>query len=72
MILVKFLREVMPFFRKAAVLADIGWDFSQSGTGIFSTEVSNDAYSTSRKDVKVVPLLLSHLTKGSFVASGEK
>lgn len=55
----------MPFFRKAAVLADIGWDFSHSGTGIFSTEVSNDAYSTSRKDVKVVPILLSHLTKGS-------
>ena len=64
-IVVKFLREVMPFFRKASVLADLGWDFSQSGTGIFSTEVSNES-STSRKDVKIVPLLLAHLSKGSF------
>lgn len=54
----------MPFFRKASVLSDIGWDFSQSGTGIFSTEVSNESFN-SRKDVKIVPLLLAHLTKGS-------
>lgn len=58
---VKYMREVIPFFRKACVLSEIGWDFSRTGPGLYSTDVNqvNDSHDS---DTKTIPLLLSHVT----------
>ena len=48
-LIVKYLKEVMPYFRKASILNEIGWDFSggqflqdQRSNGIMN--ISNDKY----------------------------
>lgn len=37
---VKYLREVTPYFRKASIVAEIGWDIQQ---GFLSRDVSHNA-----------------------------
>jgi len=56
----------MPFFRKACVLTDFGWDFS-SGLGLFSRSLVDEPEQVMRqKDTKVIPLFASHVTRGSL------
>lgn len=67
---VKYLKEVIPFFKKASILSEIGWNFSQCGPGVFSTDVMNPILNgrieteVARSDTTIIPLLLSHLMKG--------
>lgn len=58
---VKYMREVIPFFRKACILSEIGWDFSRSGPGLYSTDV-NEVNESNESDTKIIPLLLAHVT----------
>ena len=63
---VKYMREVIPFIRKACVLSEIGWDFARTGPGLYSTDV-NEVNESNESDTKVIPLLLSHVTfDGTF------
>lgn len=65
LIAVKYLKEVIPYFRKASILSEIGWSFTGSeflqNSNNCSQELSNNIHHKS--DTKTVPLLLSHLTK---------
>lgn len=71
----KYLKEVIPFFKKASILSEIGWNFNQTGPGIFSTDVmspilnGNIETDVPRSDTTVIPLLLCHLVRGT-VSSG--
>lgn len=56
---VKYLREVTPYFRKGAVLAEVGWEFQQGGF-LPSSQVHRKS---GRADVRQVPLLLCHLCR---------
>lgn len=62
---VKYLKEVIPYFRKASILADIGWTFSGSEFLQNSNKINGDSSNSSqhKSDTKTVPLLLCHLTK---------
>lgn len=65
---VKYLREVTPYFRKASVMADIGWEL-QSGflgaeNGFLTTdEDRNSPVMSNGPDTRSVPLLFCHLTQ---------
>ena len=61
----------MPYFRKASVLAEIGWDFQQMRpkNSIFP-EIKNYSLTSKKKsDIKIVPLFLSHPTKSNESSS---
>lgn len=60
---VKYLKEVIPFFRKASILAEIGWNFSSGPFLQNSSNTNIDSNISHKSDSKVVPLLLCHLTK---------
>ena len=64
-ITVKYLKEVIPYFRKAALMADIGWSFSGAEFLQNPNKVNCDSSNSSqhKSDTKTVPLLLCHLTK---------
>ncbi|XP_069953145.1 beta-1-syntrophin isoform X1 [Cherax quadricarinatus] len=65
---VKYLREVTPYFRKASVMADIGWEL-QSGflgaeNGFLTTDEDRSSpVMTNGPDTRSVPLLFCHLTQ---------
>ncbi|XP_071525306.1 beta-1-syntrophin isoform X1 [Panulirus ornatus] len=65
---VKYLREVTPYFRKASVMADIGWEL-QSGflgaeNGFLTTDEDRSSpVMTNGPDTRSVPLLFCHLTR---------
>ncbi|XP_042214506.1 beta-1-syntrophin-like isoform X2 [Homarus americanus] len=65
---VKYLREVTPYFRKASVMADIGWEL-QSGflgaeNGFLTTDEDRSSPIMSNgPDTRSVPLLFCHLTQ---------
>lgn len=61
---VKYLREVTPYFRKASVLAEMGWDFAPGGLLSRGTAVS---HSQGRPDCRRVPLLLCQLARSLTV-----
>ncbi|KAM7282994.1 beta-1-syntrophin isoform X1 [Ixodes scapularis] len=61
---VKYLREVTPYFRKASVLAEMGWDFAPGGL------LSRDHVGGGpqpRGDTRRVPLLLCQLARSLTV-----
>lgn len=62
---VKYLNEVMPYFRKASVLSEIGWDFSRSSGFLVQNFISEHQVDkiNGKSDTKKIPLLLCHLTK---------
>ncbi|XP_054159174.1 beta-1-syntrophin-like isoform X2 [Oppia nitens] len=62
---VKYLKEVIPYFRKAAILADIGWSFNGEEFLHNSDDITIDPthQTPHRSDTKSVPLLLCHLTR---------
>ena len=60
---VKYLREVMPFFRKVSVLSEIGWSFGSNEGGL---KLLDDAFleeEVERNDTKSLALLLSHISR---------
>jgi len=60
----------MPYFRKASVLAEIGWQIDQLKPKdcIFS-EAKTFVSQSNKSDTKIVPLFLTHLTKPSQSSS---
>jgi len=70
---VKYLKDVMPFFRKASILADIGWDFERTGGFLAQANCQNETIlcGNGKSDTKQIPLLLCHLTKPILPSSPE-
>ncbi|XP_015910895.1 beta-1-syntrophin [Parasteatoda tepidariorum] len=56
---VKYLKEVTPYFRKGAALAEVGWEFQQGGF-LPSSQLHRKS---GRADIRQVPLLLCHLCR---------
>lgn len=81
-ITVKYLREVTPYFRKATVLADLGWELQSGFLGAqtsFLPQNNGEADNTSDKseapltngpDTRSITLLFCHLTK-SYTCKGK-
>lgn len=74
-IAVKYLREVTPYFRKASVMADIGWELQSGFLGaengfLASDEERRSPVMTNGPDTRSVPLLFCHLTR-NFKCDGE-
>lgn len=63
---VKFLREVTPYFRKASIISEVGWELQRAflcplGPG---ANISPPApRSPPRADTRYIPLLLTHLAR---------
>lgn len=67
-ITVKYLREVTPYFRKASVMADIGWELQSGFLGAENGFLNNDEdrsspVMTNGPDTRSLPLLFCHLTR---------
>ncbi|XP_037284735.1 syntrophin-like 1 [Rhipicephalus microplus] len=62
---VKYLREVTPYFRKASVLAEMGWDFAPGG--LLSRGTAAATHPQGRPDCRRVPLLLCQLARSLTV-----
>ncbi|XP_027233751.1 beta-1-syntrophin isoform X2 [Penaeus vannamei] len=65
---VKYLREVTPYFRKASVMADIGWELQSGFLGaengfLNSDEDRSSPVMTNGPDTRSLPLLFCHLTR---------
>lgn len=74
---VKFLREVTPYFRKASIISEVGWELQRAflcpmsttgpigcGPGTSSTTSPPSApRSPPRADTRYIPLQLTHLAK---------
>uniref|UniRef100_T1J2B7 PH domain-containing protein n=1 Tax=Strigamia maritima TaxID=126957 RepID=T1J2B7_STRMM len=64
---VKYLREVTPYFRKATILADIGWElphgFLLNKDSLFTNNKNGSTMAT-RPDTKQIPLALCFLSRG--------
>ncbi|XP_047490089.1 beta-1-syntrophin-like isoform X2 [Penaeus chinensis] len=65
---VKYLREVTPYFRKASVMADIGWELQSGFLGAENGFLNNDEdrsspVMTNGPDTRSLPLLFCHLTR---------
>ncbi|CAG2166614.1 unnamed protein product [Oppiella nova] len=73
LIIVKYLSEVIPYFRKASILADIGWTFNGEEFLQNANQMNSDFNNSTqhKSDTKTVPLLLCHLTKCSDNKSNE-
>lgn len=67
-ITVKYLREVTPYFRKASVMADIGWELQSGFLGAENGFLNNEEdrsspVMTNGPDTRSLPLLFCHLTR---------
>ncbi|XP_064089395.1 beta-1-syntrophin-like isoform X1 [Macrobrachium nipponense] len=65
---VKYLREVTPYFRKASVMADIGWELQTGFLGaengfLNSGEDRSSPVMSNGPDTRSIPLLFCHLTR---------
>lgn len=74
-ITVKYLREVTPYFRKASVMADIGWELQSGFLGaengfLAGDEERQSPVMTNGPDTRSVPLLFCHLTR-NYKCDGE-
>lgn len=67
----KFLREVTPYFRKASIISEVGWELQReflspsgniSGTSA-TTSQSTAPRSPPRADTRYIPLQLTHLAR---------
>ena len=75
LISVKFLREVTPYFRKASIISEVGWELQRAflcplGPGV---SVSPPAPKTTpRADTRYIPLQLTHLARNlKYIDPGE-
>lgn len=75
---VKFLREVTPYFRKASIISEVGWELQRAflcplinpnGSNMLSTSSSKSVSPPSapksppRADTRYIPLQLTHLAR---------
>lgn len=56
---VKYLREVTPYFRKASIISEVGWELQR---GFLST-VPPHPHSPQRADTRYLPLQLCYLVR---------
>lgn len=64
---VKFLREVTPYFRKASIISEVGWELQRAflcplGPGAPSASPPAPK-SPPRADTRYIPLQLTHLAR---------
>lgn len=62
-LLVKYCKELLPYFRKASLLASIGWELAAKEDGFLFAPSATHPSRPIANDTKAVPLLLSHLTR---------
>uniref|UniRef100_A0A6P4FT31 Beta-1-syntrophin n=1 Tax=Drosophila rhopaloa TaxID=1041015 RepID=A0A6P4FT31_DRORH len=63
---VKFLREVTPYFRKASIISEVGWELQRAflcplGPGVPTSPPAPKT--TPRADTRYIPLQLTHLAR---------
>lgn len=80
MFAVKFLREVTPYFRKASIISEVGWELQRAflcPLGPGATPGSSSASppaprSPPRADTRYIPLQLTHLARNlKYLDPGE-
>lgn len=59
LISVKYLREVTPYFRKASIISEVGWELQRG----FLSGAPPTARSPQRADTRYLPLQLCHLAR---------
>ncbi|KAI8122229.1 Beta-1-syntrophin [Lucilia cuprina] len=62
----KFLREVTPYFRKASIISEVGWELQRAflcplGPGVSASPPAPKT--TPRADTRYIPLQLTHLAR---------
>lgn len=57
---VKYLREVTPYFRKASIISEVGWELQR---GFLSGAPPSPSPSPPRADTRYLPLQLCHLLR---------
>lgn len=57
---VKYLREVRPYFRKASIISEVGWELQR---GFLSPSPPSPGPSPPRADTRYLPLQLCHLAR---------
>jgi hypothetical protein len=61
---VKFLREVTPYFRKASIISEVGWELQRAFLCPTGASTSPAAAKTPpRADTRYIPLQLTHLAR---------
>ncbi|XP_023173138.2 beta-1-syntrophin isoform X1 [Drosophila hydei] len=65
---VKFLREVTPYFRKASIISEVGWELQRAflcplGPGAPTSPPAPTPKTTPRADTRYIPLQLTHLAR---------
>ena len=61
---VKYLREVTPYFRKASIMADIGWELQAGFLGQENGYKENGNPTVANgPDTRSLPLLFCHLAR---------
>lgn len=65
---VKFLREVTPYFRKASIISEVGWELQRAflcplGPGVPTSPPAPTPKTTPRADTRYIPLQLTHLAR---------
>uniref|UniRef100_A0A1A9WFI4 PH domain-containing protein n=1 Tax=Glossina brevipalpis TaxID=37001 RepID=A0A1A9WFI4_9MUSC len=63
---IKFLREVTPYFRKASIISEVGWELQRAflcplGPGVAASPPAPKT--TPRADTRYIPLQLTHLAR---------
>lgn len=72
---VKFLREVTPYFRKASIISEVGWELQRAflcplGPGAPTSPPAPKI--TPRADTRYIPLQLTHLARNlKYIDPGE-
>uniref|UniRef100_A0A182Y1M1 Uncharacterized protein n=1 Tax=Anopheles stephensi TaxID=30069 RepID=A0A182Y1M1_ANOST len=64
---VKFLREVTPYFRKASIISEVGWELQRAFLCPLGPNASSPPgvapRSPPRADTRYIPLQLTHLAR---------
>ena len=66
LITVKFLKEVTPYFRKASIISEVGWELQRAFLGSLGPGIPASPpapKSPPRADTRYIPLQLTHLAR---------
>lgn len=67
---VKFLREVTPYFRKASIISEVGWELQRPFLRMGASPV--EVPTPPRADTRYIPLQLTHLARNlKFIDPGK-